>query len=82
MKLTKLHVADEIYKEARKAVQNLIQRKKRTYFKEKLKENTKNLEKLWKTLKQLGLPDNSNDNEKHFFGKNSVQCYNKYLICK
>ena len=38
-------------------VQNLIRKKKKSYFEEKLKENTKNPEKLWKTLKQLGLPD-------------------------
>ena len=38
-------------------VQNLIRKKKKSYFEEKLKENTKNPKKLWKTLKQLGLPD-------------------------
>ena len=56
-KLTKLHVDEEIYKEARNVVQNLIRRKKKAYFENKLKENTKNPKKLWKTLKQLGLPD-------------------------
>ena len=56
-KLTKLHVDKEIYKEARNVVQNLIRRKKKAYFENKLKENTKNPKKLWKTLKQLGLPD-------------------------
>ena len=30
---------------------------KKAYFEEKLKENTKNPKKLWKTLKRLGLPD-------------------------
>ena len=56
-KLTKLRVDEEIYKEARNVVQNLIQKKKKAYFEEKLKQNTKNAKKLWKTLKQLGLPD-------------------------
>ena len=55
--LTKLHVDEEIYKEARNVVQNLIRKKKKAYFEEKLKENTKNPKKLWKTVKQLGLPD-------------------------
>ena len=41
-KLTKLHVDEEIYKEARNVVQNLIRKKKKAYFEEKLKENTKN----------------------------------------
>ena len=31
-------------------------KKKETYFKEKLKENIANPKKLWRTLKQLGLP--------------------------
>ena len=38
-------------------VQNLIQKKKKAWFEEKLKENTENLKNLWKTLKQLGLLD-------------------------
>ena len=45
-KLTKLHVDEEIYKEARNVVQNLIRKKKKAYFEEKLKENTKNSKKL------------------------------------
>ena len=56
-KLTKLHVDEEIYRETQNVVQNLIRKKKKAYFEEKLKENTKNPKKLWKTLKQLGLPD-------------------------
>ena len=56
-KSTKLHVDEEIYKEARNTVQNLIRKKKKAYFEEKLKENTANPKKLWKTLKQLGLPE-------------------------
>ena len=41
IKLTKLHVDEEIYKEARSVVQNLIRKKKKAYFEEKLNENTK-----------------------------------------
>ena len=52
-----MHVDEEIYKEARNAVQNLIRKKKKSYFEEKLKENTANPKRLWKTLKQLGLPE-------------------------
>ena len=50
-------VDEEIYKEAQNVVQSLIRKKKKAYFEEKLKENTKNPKKLWKTLKQLGLLD-------------------------
>ena len=56
-KSTKLDVDEEIYKEARNRVQNLIRKKKKAYFEEKIKENTANPKKLWKTLKQLGLPE-------------------------
>ena len=56
-KSTKLSVDEEIYKEARHTVQNLIRKKKKAYFEEKIKENTANPKKLWKTLKQLGLPE-------------------------
>ena len=55
--LIKLHVDEEIYKEAQNTLQNLIWKKKKRYFEEKLKENTKNLKKNGKTLKQLGLLD-------------------------
>ena len=57
-KLTKLHVDEKIYEEAQNIVQNLIRKKKKAYFEEKLKENTHTQKKFfWKTLKQLGLPD-------------------------
>ena len=56
-KLTKLTFDEEIYQEARNVVQKFIRKKKNVYFQEKLKENTKNSKKLWKTLKQLALPD-------------------------
>ena len=56
-KLTKLYVDEEISKEAQKVVQNLIWKKKKAYFEEKLKENRKSPKKLWKTLKNLGLSD-------------------------
>ena len=57
-KLTKLHVDDDLYREARNAVQNLIRKKKKAYFEEKLKANTANPKKLWETLNELGLQNN------------------------
>ena len=44
LKLTKLHVDEDPYREARHAVQNLIRRKK-AYFQEKLTASTANLKK-------------------------------------
>ena len=52
-----MRIDEEIYKEVRNTVQNLIRKKKKGYFEEKLKENPANPKKLWKTLKQLGLPE-------------------------
>ena len=54
IKSTKLHVDEEM---VQNTVQNLIRKKKKAYFDEKLKEITANPKKLWKTLKQLGLPE-------------------------
>ena len=44
-KLTKLYVDGDLYKEARNAVQNLIRKKKKANFEEKLKANTANPKK-------------------------------------
>ena len=52
-KSAKLHVNEKIYKEARNTVQNLIQKKRKAYFEEKIKEDTANRQNIWKTLKQL-----------------------------
>ena len=46
-----------MYKETCNTVQNLIRKRKKAYFEEKLKENTANPKRLRKTLKQLGLPE-------------------------
>ena len=56
--MTKLHVDEDLYREARNVIQNLIRKKKKTYFEEKLKANTANPKKLWETLKELGLQNN------------------------
>ena len=53
--MTKLYVDEDLYREARNAVQNLIRKKKKAYFEEKLKANTENPKKPWETLKELGL---------------------------
>ena len=52
-KSARLHVDEKIYKEARNAVQNLIQKKRKAYFEEKIKEDTANRQNIWKTLKHL-----------------------------
>ena len=57
-KLAKLYLDEDLFREAWNAVQNLIRKKKKPYFEEKLKANTANPKKLWETLKELGLQNN------------------------
>ena len=68
-KLTKLHVLEDLYEKARNTVQNLIQKKKKAYFEEKLKANTANPKKLWETLKELGLQNNRSPSPNIFLKK-------------
>ena len=58
IKFTKLHVDQDLFKEARNTVQSLIWKKKKAYFEEKLKADAANPKKLWETLKELGLQNN------------------------
>ena len=58
-KKTRLHVDKEIYKRARYGVQNLIAKKKKEFFENKLKECIGKPKDLWKAIKSLGLPNKS-----------------------
>ena len=49
-----------MYKGGRNEVQRTIKQKKKQYLQEKLSENIAKPEKLWQTLKQLGLPNKKN----------------------
>ena len=42
-------------KAAKISLKNIIQKKKRNFFQDKLKENSNNSKELWKTLKSLGM---------------------------
>ena len=55
-KSTKLHVDEELYKEAKYQAQKLIKVKRKQFYKEKLIENIGKPKDLWKNLKSLGLP--------------------------
>ena len=56
-KKTRLNIDEQLYKEAKYKVDNLIKNKKKQFFEEKLKENVGKPKELWKTLKSLGLPN-------------------------
>ena len=55
-KSTKLHIDEDLYKEAKYHAVKLIKQKKSQFYKEKLKENICKPKELWKALKSLGLP--------------------------
>ena len=55
-KKSRLQVDKDILKEARNDVSNLIKKKKKEFYEERLKENIGKPKELWKTLKDLGLP--------------------------
>ena len=56
-KSPKLHLDEEIYKEACNTIQNLIRKKKESILWGEIKGKHTNQKKLWKTIKQLGLPE-------------------------
>ena len=58
-KKTRLHVDKEIYKRARYSVQNLIAKKKKEFFENKLRECIGKPKDLWKAIKSPGLPNKS-----------------------
>ena len=61
-KSTKLHIDEELYKEAKYHALKLIKEKKKQFCKEKLKENIGKPKELWKALKYLGLPSKKGSN--------------------
>ena len=80
--MTKLHVDEDLYRETRNAVQNLIQKKKKAYFEEKLKANTANPNKLWETLKELGLQNNRSPSSDICLKKKEGLKFYPFAICE
>ena len=54
-KASRLNIVEEVYKEEKLNVQELIKNKKRDVYQEKLRENAGKPKELWKALKSLGL---------------------------
>ena len=53
-KVSKLETDKDLLREAKRILKATIQRKKGTFFQDKIQENLKNSKELWKTLKSLG----------------------------
>ena len=79
-KLTNLHVGEDLYREARNVIQNLIRKKKKAYFEEKLKANTANPKKLWEILKELGLQNNRSPSSDIYLKKKECLTFDALFI--
>ena len=63
-KVSKLETDKDLLREAKRILKATIQRKKGTFFQDKIQENVKNSRELWKTLKSLGLNSKKRVNQK------------------
>ena len=86
-KLTKLHIDENLYKEAKYNAMNLIKTKKKKKTQTKLKENIGKPKELWKALKSLGLPSKKSssfniclakDNKIHFDDKTNSNTFKEF----
>ena len=81
-KKTKLHEDKKIYKKARYSVQNLIAKKKKCFFENKLKECIGKPKDLWKAIKSLGLPNKSGGCIVGALAENQIVKHDTKLILK
>ena len=83
-KLTKLHIDEDLYEEAKCNAMNLIKTKENQFYKTKLKENIGKPKELWKSL---GLPSKKSssfniclekDNKIHFDDKTNSNTFKEF----
>ena len=67
-----LETDKDLLKAAKLSLKNIIQKKKKTFFQDKLKENSNNSKELWKTLKSLGMNSKNANKSKICLNKNGV----------
>ena len=80
-KSTKLHIDEDLYKEAKYHTLKLIKQKKSQFYKEKLKEDIGKPKELWKALKYLGLPSKKGMILNTSL-KNMTKCFSDKTKCK
>ena len=80
-KKSRLHVDELCFKEARNIAENLIKKKKKELFGNKINDNIKNPKELWKVLNDIGLPKKGSsgtqniclkDNDEYVFDSTST----------
>ena len=67
-----LETNKDLLKAAKLSLKNIIQKKKKTFFQDKLKENSNNSKELWKTLKSLGMNTKNGNQSKICLKENGV----------
>ena len=71
-KVSKLETDKDLLREAKRILKAKIQRKKGTFFQDKIQENSKNSKELWKALKSLGLNSKKTGQSKICLKENGV----------
>ena len=71
-KSSRLETDKDLLKAAKISLKNIIQKKKMTFFQDKLKEYSNNSKELWKSLKSLGMNSKNVNQSKICFKENSV----------
>ena len=74
-KSTKLHIDEDLYKEAKYHAVKLIKQKKRQFYKEKLKTNIVKPKKLWRALTSLGIPSKKGTISSTCLKKDDKTCF-------
>ena len=62
----------DLLKAAKISLKNIIQKKKRTFFPDKLKENSNNSKELWKAVKSLGMNSKNVNQSKICLKENGI----------
>ena len=86
-KLTKLHIDEDLYKEAKYNAMNLNKKQKKSILQNKIETNIGKPKELWKALKSLGLPFKKSssfniclekDNKIHFDDKANSNTFKEF----
>ena len=86
-KKSKLQVDSDLWKEAKNRVQNLIKKKKKEYYENKILENTGKPKELWKALKSMGIENKKDpglnfclkeEESLHFETRSKLEIFKKF----
>ena len=81
-KKSRLHIDNELYKNAKYNTLKLITAKKRAFFDDKLSENIGKPKELWETLKSLDMPQKTLISNFNAVESNNALTFDKKTIAK